>query len=87
MLDLSAPIFALIPILQNVFGIKEEFAFLYVEGTAVGMVYTIVAHNYFIKCYLARWMNMGRTLENQGMDPSKGLLLIFPLVNLLQVRY
>ena len=28
---------------------------------------------------------MGRTLENQALDPDKGLLLIFPLMNLLQV--
>lgn len=64
-LDLAAPIFALIPILQNVFGIKEEFAFLYVEGTAVG--------NFLLSWTYCQYLNVQKysKMDEHGKNARK----------------
>jgi hypothetical protein len=36
-LDLAAPLFSMLPILQQMFELKDPFSFLYVEETRVGM--------------------------------------------------
>eukprot|EP00026_Physarum_polycephalum_P000740 Phypoly_transcript_00741.p1 GENE.Phypoly_transcript_00741~~Phypoly_transcript_00741.p1 ORF type:complete len:889 (+),score=113.15 Phypoly_transcript_00741:119-2785(+) len=66
-LDLAAPLFSMLPILQQMFELKDPFSFLYVEDKGV-----------------ARWLNMNKTLDEQSFKTDKGLLLLYPLKNMLK---
>jgi hypothetical protein len=83
-LDLAAPLFSMLPILQQMFQLKDPFSFLYVEETRVG-TFTYCSHTYNYNIYLARWLNMNKTLDEQGFKTDKGLLLLYPLKNMLKV--
>ena len=94
-LDLAAPLFSMLPILQQMFELKDPFSFLYVEETRVGVFYSPPLHLViFYFCFVmfnhthicaARWLNMNKTLDEQGFKTDKGLLLLYPLKNMLKV--